>query len=230
MKKSRLGALVAAAALTLTFAGTAFADGQTNWTGNGLGENGYNDGCKEDGPDTMLWIYNPGGNGNVTAAELFINGQSQGAMSDKTGNFKLITSYIAPGDLDSAYVLFTGTEGNNSVVTISHACEGVTTTTTTTTTTQPTTTTTTESINTETTDTTTTTTTTDSINTETTSHETTSEETTPEGSVEELTPPHTDTIGQPASSSSVSTGMLLVLAGILSIVLVAVPAAVRNRR
>jgi len=65
---------------------------------------------------------------------------------------------------------------------------------------------------------------------ETTTEETTSEETTPEGSVEELTPPSTDTIGQPASSSSVSTGLLLVLAGILAAVLVVVPAAARNRR
>ena len=59
---------------------------------------------------------------------------------------------------------------------------------------------------------------------------TTSEETTPEGSVEELTPPSTDTIGQPTSPSSVSTGLLLVLAGILAAVLVVVPAAARNRR
>ena len=50
------------------------------------------------------------------------------------------------------------------------------------------------------------------------------------GSVEELTPPQTDTIGQPTSSSSVSTGLLLVLAGILAAVLVVVPAAARNRR
>ena len=59
---------------------------------------------------------------------------------------------------------------------------------------------------------------------------TTSNETTPTGSVEELTPPQTDTIGQPTSSSSVSTGLLLVLAGILAAVLVVVPAAARNRR
>jgi hypothetical protein len=65
---------------------------------------------------------------------------------------------------------------------------------------------------------------------ETTTTDTTSEETTPSGSVEELTPPSTDTIGQPTSSSSVSTGLLLVLAGILAAVLVVVPAAARNRR
>jgi uncharacterized protein involved in exopolysaccharide biosynthesis len=59
---------------------------------------------------------------------------------------------------------------------------------------------------------------------------TTSEETTPTGSVEELTPPSTDTIGEPTSPSSVSTGLLLVLAGILAAVLVVVPAAARNRR
>jgi hypothetical protein len=77
--------------------------------------------------------------------------------------------------------------------------------------------------------TTTDTTTTDVVTTDTTT-DTTSQETTPEGSVEELTPPSTDTIGQPTSSSSVSTGLLLVLAGILAAVLVVVPAAARNRR
>ena len=69
----------------------------------------------------------------------------------------------------------------------------------------------------------------------TTSEETTTTDeitttTTPAGSVEELTPPQTDTIAQPTSSSTVSTSLLLVLAGMLSAALVIAPAAARKRR
>jgi len=59
---------------------------------------------------------------------------------------------------------------------------------------------------------------------------TTSGETTPGGDVEELTPPPTDTISAPTSGSTVSTSLLLVLAGVLSLVLLAIPAAARKRR
>ena len=66
--------------------------------------------------------------------------------------------------------------------------------------------------------------------TETTTSSTNSEETTPGGNVDELTPPPTDTIGAPTSSSTVSTSLLLVLAGVLATALVAIPAAARKRR
>jgi hypothetical protein len=59
---------------------------------------------------------------------------------------------------------------------------------------------------------------------------TSAEETTPGGSVEELTPPSTDTIGAPTSGSTVSTSLLLVLAGALASALVVIPAAARKRR
>ena len=74
------------------------------------------------------------------------------------------------------------------------------------------------------------TTTSDTTTTDQVTTSSTSNETTPEGSVEELTPPSTDTIGQPTSSSTVSTSLLLVLAGMLSAALVLVPAAARKRR
>jgi hypothetical protein len=64
----------------------------------------------------------------------------------------------------------------------------------------------------------------------TTTTSTSAEETTPGGSVEELTPPSTDTIGAPTSPSSVSTSLLLVLAGVLASALVVIPAAARKRR
>jgi hypothetical protein len=63
-----------------------------------------------------------------------------------------------------------------------------------------------------------------------TSTTTSAEETTPGGSVEELTPPSTDTIGAPTSGSTVSTSLLLVLAGALASALVVIPAAARKRR
>lgn len=74
------------------------------------------------------------------------------------------------------------------------------------------------------------TTTTSSTDTETTETTSTDTETTPEGSVEELTPPSTDTLAQPSRSATVSTGVLLVLAGLLSAAVVAIPAAARRRR
>ena len=64
----------------------------------------------------------------------------------------------------------------------------------------------------------------------TTTSSSSSEATTPGGHVEGLTPPATDTIGASTSSSTVSTSMLLVLAGVLSFVLVGIPAAARKRR
>ena len=234
MNKHRIGALFAALALTLMFAGTAFASGSVDWTGNGITDGHFNtEQCDEANPaGTMLWVFSPGGNDSVTAAELTVNGTNYGAMNQDNGQWKLQIPLIDAGDVDSASVSYTGSLGNgNPVVTISHFCgETETTTTTTEETTSSTTTeeTTSSTTTEETTSSTTTDETTSSTTDETTS--TTSNETTPEGSVEELTPPHTDTIGQPTSSSTVSTSLLLVLAGMLSAALVVIPAAARKRR
>jgi len=237
MNKHRIGALIAAVALTLTFAGTALADGSVNWEGNGITAGQFNNEQCDDAnaPGTMLWVFTPGGNDSVTGADLIVNGVNYGPMNQDNGQWKLRIPLIAPGDIDSASVEFEGSLGSgNAVLTISHYCGEVTTTTTdeiTTTTTDDTTTTTDE-----TTTTTVTTVTTVSIDTQcigcstTTTSDTTSEETTPGGSVEELTPPSTDTIGAPTSPSSVSTSLLLVLAGVLATALVVIPAAARKRR
>ena len=234
MNKHRIGALVAAAALTLTFAGTAFANDlhqDTPITGTEFDntEMGCDEGwhfvhTKTDSGDLPSEITVEFQDAGVLHVAGHVNGNSI-VMYDVTGAAAGDTLLSASDDIS-----------NDGLLNLSHVCipEETTTTTTEETTTDTTTTdvvttdTTTDVVTTDTTTTdvvTTDTTTTDVVTTD-----TTSEETTPEGSVEELTPPSTDTIGQPTSSSSVSTGLLLVLAGILAAVLVVVPAAARNRR
>ena len=236
MNKHKIGALFAAVALTLTFAGTALADGTVTWEGNGITDGQFNnEQCDDANPaGTMLWVFSPGGNDSVTAAELTVNGTNYGAMNQDNGQWKLQIPLIDAGDVDSASVSFTGSLGNgNALVTISHFCGETETTTTTTDETTSTTTTDETTSTTTTTDETTSTTTTDETTSTTTTDETTSttsDETTPNGSVEELTPPRTDALAQPTSSSTVSTGLLLVLAGILAAALVVIPAAARSRR
>jgi thiol:disulfide interchange protein len=219
MNKHRIGALVAAAALTLTFAGTAFAS-TFEWTGQGF----PNEKCTEDST-VMQWVWT---GDNPTS--LTINGNLQSGTWEQKGGGAF--QFQATIDQDNYPPLTASVEytGDAGTLTLS-GCDEHTTTTTEETTTEETTTeeTTTEETTTEET-TTEETTSEETTSEETTSEETTSEETTSSASVEELTPPSTDTIGQPTSSSSVSTGLLLVLAGILAAVLVVVPAAARNRR
>ena len=204
MNKHRIGALIAAAALTLTFAGTAFAatyatvDGylaaSSESNNEAYWEDVYGLDCDKiydgEGAEIDSWVADAdyavvivkaaGQNVGDFANTIFEDvSEGETVWADTNGN----------GEFDPG-----GQDGDKN---ISHiiVCEAEVTTT-----------------------------------TETTDTETTDTETTPEGSVEELTPPSTDTIGQPTSSSSVSTGLLLVLAGILAAVLVVVPAAARNRR
>jgi hypothetical protein len=223
MNKHRIGALVAAAALTLTFAGTAFAatyaevTGHTAFSSDANNEGYWGDNCSKsewNGEDQTYVLENDyalvvvkAGSGEFANTEFANASAGETVWADVNGN-----GVYDDADKGISHIIF---------------CEAEETTTTTTDTeTTDTETTATETTDTETTDTETTDT--ETTATETTDTETT--ETTPEGSVEELTPPSTDTIGQPTSSSSVSTGLLLVLAGILAAVLVAVPAAARNRR
>jgi hypothetical protein len=260
MNKHRIGALFAALALTLTFAGTAFA-GELTWTGQGVTDGQVNtENCDDVDPGELLWIFT---DGDATDVFVTVDGNTVGTAVDKGGSWHITTPWLDPLDPNEYEVVvhFTGGDAKNPQFVLSHGCPGETTTTTTeetttsteetttsteetttsteetttsteeTTTSTEETTTSTEETTTSTTDETTSTTTeetTTSTTDETTS--TTSNETTPEGSVEELTPPQTDTLSQPTSSSSVSTGLLLVLAGILAAVLVVVPAAARNRR
>ena len=69
MNKHRIGALIAAAALTLTFAGTAFAATE-NWAGNGypIKEN-----CDDAAPGTTVWICD----GRQPRRRLTVNGVAQ---------------------------------------------------------------------------------------------------------------------------------------------------------
>ena len=269
MKPHHLFALLAALAMTLMFAATAFA-GTVTWTGQGVTDGELNNvDCEASETGFGLFIYT---GDSDTAPVLTIDGVPYTGVQQGQGSWHF--EVPLPDPLDPAEhtitVTFTG-DHDPGVLTLSHGCPGETTTTTTTTTstttettdtettttettttsdttttetttsdtttieTTDTETTDTETTDTETTDTTTSDTTTDTTDTETTDTETTDTETTdtettPEGSVEELTPPSTDMIGQPGGSSSVSTGLLLVLAGVLSSVLVLVPASVRRRR
>jgi hypothetical protein len=246
MKNRRIGALIAAAALTLTFAGTALADGSVDWTGQGITNgNLNNETCDADNPaGSMLWIFTLGGSDeNVTGAELTVNGDVYTNDVHVGHIIKFMTAFYDPSGSITASVSYTGTLGSGDVnLTISHGCPDTVTTTTSSETTETSTTETsttetsttetetTETSSTETSETSTTdteTTDTSTTATETTDTETT--ETTPSGSVEELTPPSTDTIAT-ANSSTVSTGLLLVLAGILAAALVVIPAAARSRR
>jgi hypothetical protein len=243
MKKHRIGALFAALALTLTFAGAAFA-GELTWTGQGVTNGEVNsENCEDVEPGEQLWIFT---DGDATDVFVTVDGNTVGTAVDKGGSWHITTPWLDPLDPNEYEVVvhFTGGDAKNPQFVLSHGCPGETTTTTTeettTSTTDETTSTTTDETTSTTTEETTTSTTTDettSTSTEETTTSTTDEttsttsnETTPEGSVEELTPPQTDTLSQPTSSSSVSTGLLLVLAGILAAVLVVVPAAARNRR
>jgi hypothetical protein len=231
MNKHRLGALVAAAALTLTFAGTAFA-GSFDWNG----KNGWPvaDGCNQDDTPAgfMLWIYTGDSDSDVV---LTMNGTEYTGVQKGGGSWHIITPYT--DSKPDASIAFTG-DYDNGVLTISHGCAGETTETTETSSTETTETSTTDTETTETSTTETSTTETSTTDTETTDTSTTATETTdtettettPSGSVEELTPPSTDTVATTGSSSTVSTSLLLILAGILATAMVVVPAAARSRR
>ena len=235
MNKHRIGALIAAAALTLTFAVSALAT-EFTWGGNG-----YPNATCDENSSVMQWVWT-----GDSPTSLTINGQVQsGSWAQKGGGAWQFQADINGTNYPptSASIDYTGDDGT---LTLSGCDEHTTTTTTTTTTTAPetsstttttTTTTTTSSVSIETqctncSDTSTTTsstTNTNSINTLVTTSDTTANDT-PDGSVEELTPPSTDTIGAATSSSSVSTSLLLVLAGVLATALVVIPAAARKRR
>ena len=247
MNKHRIGALVAAAALTLTFAGTSLAvsyatvTGHTAFSADANHEDFWGDNCTKsewNGEDETYvldkdygLVVVKAGSGEFANTEFENASAGETVWADVNGN-----GVYDDADKGISHIIFCDAEETTTTTTeeTTTSSEETTTSSEETTTTEETTTsseeTTTESTTEETTTESTTEETTTESTTEETTTETTSEETTPEGSVEELTPPSTDTIGQPTSSSSVSTGLLLVLAGILAAVLVVVPAAARNRR
>lgn len=195
MKKSRLGAVLAGGVLVLAFAGTALADGTVDWNGkNGLDAQP----CTGDHAGQTHWIFNPGGNDSVTAAELWIDGADAGAMQQNGGgSWSLFVDGGIPG---SAAVAFTGSLGSgNTVLTIS--CTGETTTTTS----SESTTTSSEQTTTSSEETTTTEETTSSQETTSSEETTTSEETTETGSVSDTTSSQETTSESSSESSSTAT-------------------------
>src|SRR6478735_9004229 len=120
MNKHRIGALIAAMALTLTFAGTAFATSHP-WTGNGY----PNETCTGD-QTTALWVWT-----GDSPTSLTINGNVQSGTWTHNGNGSWhFTVTLGAGNWppSSASVEYTGGSG---VLTLSH-CDGGTVTTTTT--------------------------------------------------------------------------------------------------
>jgi len=253
MKKRRLGALLAAGALALSFAGTAMAAGPftVDWDGGGVKDGAIQTvKCDKDNPPgTIYWILTTGG-GNATDATLTVNSDSHTDGWASGGGWKWQTPLY---DLDglTASAEWSGTAGNGaSNLVISHYCPAETTTSTTTsetttdeTTTDETTTTETTTEETTTDETTTEETTTDETTTsqdttsqettssETTSSETTSEETTSSQTKAKPTPPSTDTISTTGSSTGgMSPLLLLVFAGFLGGALLLVPSKARTRR
>jgi hypothetical protein len=261
MNKRKLGALVAASMLTLTFAGTALANDvhqampivgtNFNNTTVGCGEGWHfvHVGAKADAlPSELTATFKNAGTVKVAG---YVNGNSivmynvyvdpsdrlLSASDDISDDANLNLSHVCLAETTTS----TTTTANDTTSDETTSDETTTTDTTTadeTTTANETTTSDATTSSDETTDATTTTQTTSSVSVDshgqnsetTTTSSNDSQETAPTGHVEDLTPPATDTIGQPTSTSTVSTSLLLVLAGVLSFVLVAIPATARKRR
>lgn len=226
MKLHRIGAVVAAGALVLTFAGSAFAitghqDFPIAW------DDPQYQGSEEDCKDVELkagevyWHFIqtqvPDGTESGKLTVSFVGGGSavldSYKLSGKTLHWQAVTEQVDLAGLESNV----GGDGN---LNLSHICSNTeTTTTTTTTTTEPET-------------TTTTTQQTTTTNETTTTQETTKETTTKSktSKVEGVTAPSTDAMAPSSTPSTVSTGALLVLASVLALLLVLVPAAARSRR
>ena len=244
MNKRTLGAIGAAAMLSLTFAGTALADDihqdtpivgtHFNNTTVGCAEGWHfvHVGAKQDSlPSTLTATFKDAG---TVVVDGYVNGNST----------VMYNVYVDPSDT----LLSASDEISNGLnLNLSHVCLPKTTSSTTTTDNETSTATTDNDTTTTTTDNEmSATTTTDTSGTgdtrggdggttttsgEGTSGETASGETTTvAGHGEGFTPPATDTIGAETSNSSVPTSMLLVLAGALSFVLVGTMAGARKRR
>jgi len=148
-KRLTAAGLIAVTAATLLMMGwailpsAAFATGTFTWGGNGF----PNATCTPGQVQTMLWIFND--NGTAVPTALTINGVQQAGSWQQQGqgtyHFTTSGAQFPPVQGPTTFVTFTGTLGQNTVLTLSGCNEGGTTTTTTvptTTTTVPTTTTT----------------------------------------------------------------------------------------
>ena len=136
MRKHRLGALLVAGALLLTYAGTTLATDTftTHWTGGGV-ENGAIKSvqCDSDNPPgTIYWVLTTGG-GNATSGTLTVNGHDYAPGWASGGGWKWQTPLYDVSGL-TASASWTGTEGSGkSNLVISHYCPAETTTSTSTT-------------------------------------------------------------------------------------------------
>jgi hypothetical protein len=113
MKKSRFGALVAAAALTLTFAGTAFADSSLQWTGQGATDGQVDtEKCDDVDAGELLWIFT---DGDATNVYVTVDGQQIGTAVDKGGSWHITTPWLDPLDPDAYDVVvhYTGGDAKN---------------------------------------------------------------------------------------------------------------------
>jgi hypothetical protein len=125
--RSKLFALMGAGALVLGIAGTAFAStGNVVWTGQGV-ENGALktvDCDSNDGQPYLYWVLSP--STNISAAELWVNGQDMGAMDGSDGNtFKLQTDFFDLSTLDAqAAITYSGGLSEGLNLKISHGCPG----------------------------------------------------------------------------------------------------------
>jgi hypothetical protein len=147
--------LIAVTAATLLmmawaiFPTAAFADGTVNWNTNGAE---HNVPCEEGESPGFHWIFTTGGGkGDVTDADLFVNGSGPFQMTPNASKTQWDADVVS-GKVVSAHVDFKGTLGQGqAVLTISHGCFEEETTTTSTTETTATETTATETTATETT-------------------------------------------------------------------------------
>jgi hypothetical protein len=246
MKKSSIGAVIAAGMLVFAFAGTALAGGTHTWDGQGVENGDVDHNCDGLEPGELLWIFT---GDPVLPATLNINGNgysgSQGGGPNSSWHFVTPWFDLDPDVTDASidYV-------NDGQLTISHGCPAETTTTTssesTSTSSEETTTeeTTTEESSTteETTETGTvseTTSSSESSSTDTTTTATTTTNT-PSGTVDaatgkpnspKATPPATDALASTSSPSDSSWQLFLLgAAGVLAGILLVKPASAKARK
>src|SRR4051794_19519011 len=188
MKKHRIGALVAAAALTLTFAGSAFAaDNSITWTGQGAsnGSPKTND-CDGLKAGELLWILT---DGTAENAYVTVDGAGHINGTDVGGSWHFVSPWLDPLDpgAHTVTVHYDGGSDKNAQFVLSHGCAAEETTTTTTD------------------ETTTEETTTDSTTDETTTDETTTEDTSTESTTDETTTDETTTDSTTTDSTTAET-------------------------
>jgi hypothetical protein len=111
--------LATAAALTLVFAGSAFADGSLPWNGvNGATA------CPAGTTGTMLWIFNP--HSDAVPVDLTVDGVTYTGwtLSGNGQNWHLTVPIVGGFPPSSATLTYTGTLGDNPILTISGCNEG----------------------------------------------------------------------------------------------------------